>query len=195
MNLSLLKKSALFGSLLMLSASAAAHTGASMAYSFSDGLMHPWTGIDHLLVMLAVGFWGSVMVSLPVWLLPVCFVLAMAAGACLHFAGLALTGAEQWVALSVLLAGLMLWRNWQTSSGFASIAIAAFAACHGYVHAAEIGPYADQLAYASGFLSSTVILLCFGMATRRLKANQFKSLRIGFGIVTTITGLALLTGY
>lgn len=195
MNLSLLKKSALFGSLLVLSASAVAHTGASVTYSFSDGFMHPWMGIDHLLVMLAVGFWDSVRASKPVWLLPMCFVLAMTAGAFLYFAGFALTGAEQWVALSVLLAGLMLWRNWQTSSGFASIAVAAFAACHGYVHAVEITQEADQLAYASGFLSTTVILLCFGMATRWLSANQFKSFRIGFGIVTTVTGIVLLTGY
>jgi urease accessory protein len=195
MNLSLLKKSALFCLLLALSSSVMAHTNVGLTYSFSDGFLHPWMGIDHLLVMLAVGFWGSVLVTIPVWLLPMCFVLAMAAGALFHFAGFELTGAEQWVAMSLFIVGLLLWTNGKISSGWASAVVSIIAFCHGYVHAADIGPQSDQVAYASGFLSATVILLCFGTATRWLKTNQFKNLRISFGILTTVTGLALLTGY
>lgn len=195
MSLSLLKKTALSGLLIVLSTSAMAHTHVGMTYCFAGGFLHPWLGIDHLLVMLAVGLWGSVMASIPCWQLPLCFVLAMAGGASLNFASFTLTGAEQWVALSVFTVGLVLWRNRQTSSGWASLCVAAIAFCHGYVHAAEIGSEADPVAYAAGFLSSTVILLCFGSATRWFSANRIKKLRTGYGIVTTVTGLALLTGF
>ena len=35
-----------------------AHPGHEMA-NFASGFSHPFTGIDHLLVMLAVGYWAG----------------------------------------------------------------------------------------------------------------------------------------
>ena len=35
---------------------ALAHTGLEHAVSFASGFKHPWTGLDHMLAMLAVGY-------------------------------------------------------------------------------------------------------------------------------------------
>ncbi len=43
---------------LLLSAAADAHTGVELTNRFMDGLTHPVTGIDHLLLALLVGVWA-----------------------------------------------------------------------------------------------------------------------------------------
>ena len=54
------------------------HAGAALAHpGDSDGamagLMHPLTGIDHILAMLAVGLWGAQLGGRAQWLLPASF--------------------------------------------------------------------------------------------------------------------------
>ncbi len=41
--------------LLLVSPSLYAHTGSTIEHSVLSGLLHPLTGIDHLLVLIAVG--------------------------------------------------------------------------------------------------------------------------------------------
>lgn len=43
---------------LGFSGAAMAHSGADHVHGFSAGMAHPLLGIDHLLVMLAVGLWS-----------------------------------------------------------------------------------------------------------------------------------------
>jgi hypothetical protein len=75
------------GILLMLSLPAQAHTGAGAVHGFGDGLLHPLMGVDHVLVMLAIGLWAALRGGRALWLLPVSFLLMMAAGAGLWLAG------------------------------------------------------------------------------------------------------------
>ena len=44
----------------MTSNLALAHTGLEHATSFSTGFLHPLTGPDHVLAMVAVGLWAGV---------------------------------------------------------------------------------------------------------------------------------------
>ena len=46
-----------------------AHPGHEMA-NFASGFIHPFTGIDHLLVMLAVGYWAGKSQSSARWQVP-----------------------------------------------------------------------------------------------------------------------------
>lgn len=196
MNLSLLTGTRLvFGVLLALSAPAMAHTGTGMAYSFTGGFIHPWLGIDHLLVIFSVGLWRCRLADRSAGFLPLVFVMAMAAGAGIHFAGFTLVGAEQGIAWSALTFGLILWCNRRIPFGLASGLAAIFAVCHGYVHAAEIAPETDQLAYTLGFLSATVMLLWLGRAAGAYGSNRIKVLRTHFGLLNCATGLALLAGF
>lgn len=96
------------GVLLSLSLPAQAHTGHGLAYDFQAGLRHPLLGIDHILAMVGVGLWaGWLGGAARVWL-PAAFLAAMAAGASLSYAGIALQGTEIAVAASVLAIGVIL---------------------------------------------------------------------------------------
>ena len=58
-----------------------------------SGFLHPFTGIDHLLVMVGVGLWASLLaVRKPAasFLVPASFVVMMAVGAAAGFAGIKL---------------------------------------------------------------------------------------------------------
>jgi len=48
-------KNWLIAALFLVSPSLYAHTGGHIEHSLMSGLLHPLTGIDHLLVLLAVG--------------------------------------------------------------------------------------------------------------------------------------------
>ena len=44
---------------LLVSPFALAHSGAGHIAGLADGFMHPVTGLDHLLVAIAAGFWAG----------------------------------------------------------------------------------------------------------------------------------------
>ena len=55
------------GLLLILSLPAQAHTGIGSVHGLIDGLLHPIIGVDHLLVMLAIGLWASMRGGRALW--------------------------------------------------------------------------------------------------------------------------------
>ena len=85
----ILNKALIAASALCLSTLAQAHVGNDLAdhhaLSLVDGLLHPFTGLDHLAAMLAVGFW-SALSTRRVWLAPLAFanMLAGTQGQPLH---------------------------------------------------------------------------------------------------------------
>lgn len=183
-------------SLLLVSAvlPAHAHTGAGVAHGYLNGLLHPLSGIDHVLVMLGIGLWGGVLGGRSRRLLPAVFLMMMAAGAGLDFAGFSLRAAEVWVAISVLALGLILCCSRQTQTGWAIGLAAVFALGHGYVHASEIGTGMDAFSYVAGFLFSTALLLGLGAILSLMSPSAFKIIKTGLGLVSTVVGMALLIG-
>jgi urease accessory protein len=171
-----------------------AHTGAGATHSFMAGFIHPWLGIDHVLVMFAIGLWGCSQGEKQIWLLPMTFLLWMTTGAVLGFANITLPYTELWVALSVLLCGLIISFNWKTSAACSMALIAVFALSHGYVNAAEIAKNADQTQYALGFLLTTAILHGLGIFAGLFGAKTFKMIQISFGLVCTAVGVLLFAG-
>lgn len=182
------------GVLLMLSLPAQAHTGVGAVYGFVDGLLHPLMGVDHLLVMLAIGLWAAMRGGRELWLLPMSFLLMMAVGAELHLAGFILNAAEAWVAFSVLASGWLVWRNYRMSSSLAVALVAGFALSHGYVHAAELQTGADASAYAAGFLLTTALLHVLGIAAGLSGTVRLKIISTGFGLLCAVVGATLLAG-
>ena len=57
-----------------------AHPGHDVS-GLSAGLIHPLSGIDHLLAMIAVGLWAAQNRGSKIWILPAAFILMMAVGA------------------------------------------------------------------------------------------------------------------
>jgi urease accessory protein len=81
------------------STAALAHIGDHSHMSFSEGLLHPFSGLDHVLAMVAVGLWASQLGGRALWLLPVTFPVVMAVGAALGFGGASLAWIEIGIAL------------------------------------------------------------------------------------------------
>src|SRR3954469_22986190 len=67
--------------------SAYAHVGVSPAHDLLHGLQHPFTGLDHLLAMFAVGLWATQRGGRALWSIPLTFVSVMAFGAILGMSG------------------------------------------------------------------------------------------------------------
>src|SRR6188508_3275287 len=108
------KKSALAVSiLLLLTAQASAHPAAdsgSAAHDFVAGAVHPFSGVDHLLSMLAVGLLAARLGGRSLWVLPTLFLVGMSSGgvAATLFGSGTIDFIEQAIAASVLVFGLLL---------------------------------------------------------------------------------------
>ncbi|MFZ2449691.1 MAG: HupE/UreJ family protein [Methylovulum miyakonense] len=171
-----------------------AHTGIGAVHGLLDGVAHPLIGIDHLLVMLAVGLWAAMRGGKSLWLLPLAFVSAMGVGAGLSLLGITINAAETWVAASVIAAGVLVWRNTRMSSVLAVALASVFALAHGYVHALELIDSANALAYSAGFLLTTAALQGLGLAVGLLAAARVKMLGAGLGLLCALVGVGLLAG-
>jgi len=107
-----LKSALLFIAAYALSTGASAHIGTDVHShgSFMTGLLHPLSGLDHLLAMLAVGVWSAVSARRagPALLWgPLAFANMLVLGALLGLQGLGGAAVEPMVAASVLALGLL----------------------------------------------------------------------------------------
>ena len=141
------------------------------AGGFGSGLLHPLTGPDHLVAMVAVGLWGAQLGKRAAVLLPVAFPLVMALGALLGMSGVALPGVEVGIAASALLLGLAVLAEWRAPLPLAVALVAAFAVLHGHAHGTELPAGEDGLRYSAGFVLSTGLLHAAGIAIGLLSAT------------------------
>ncbi len=152
-----------------LAASASAHTGESGANGFLAGVLHPLTGFDHLLAMVAVGIWGATLGKPLVWALPVAFPMLMVVGGVLGITGVPLPFIESGIATSVVVLGLAIATAWRAPVPIALAIVAAFGIFHGYAHGAELPSAASPAAYVAGFVLCTGALHLTGVAIGTLK--------------------------
>src|SRR5262245_17149764 len=89
---------------VVLSASpAGAHVGGHL-HGLGDGALHPLTGVDHLVAMVAVGVLAVLSGRLVAF--PAAFLLGMASGGALGIAGVVFPGVELAIAASVIVLGV-----------------------------------------------------------------------------------------
>lgn len=188
-----LKASLVAAALAILPTAAFAHIGDHSNMSLAEGLAHPFTGLDHMLAMIAVGLWASQIGGRALWLLPLTFPLVMAVGAALGFGGVALPWVEIGIAASVLVLGGLIAMKAKPSLAVSVPLIAAFAALHGYSHGVELPATVSALTYAGGFIAATLALhligIGLGLAANRLPV-RFVARAAGGAIA--VVGLALL---
>ena len=147
--------------MLAFTQAALAHSGADAALGLKSGLLHPVTGLDHLVAMVAVGLWGAQLGNPAIWMLPITFPLVMAMGGLVGIAGLPLPLPEQAIALSGIALGALVAFRTRAPLAIAMLLVGVFAIFHGYAHGRELPQAADPLAYAVGFVVATGMLhLC-----------------------------------
>lgn len=158
---------------------AAAHTGHAGDAMFLQGVLHPLTGIDHLLTMVAVGIWAAQNGGRAIWMLPAAFIAMLSGGAALGMAGIELPAVEAGIAASVAVLGLLVLLNRRVPVAAAAILVGAFAVLHGHAHGTEMPQTAEPLLYGLGFVLSTATLhgtgIALGLARhipRRLLASR-----------------------
>ena len=158
--------------LLVSSGTAFAHPGHDVS-GFAAGLMHPFSGMDHLLAMVAVGLWaaqgnngGSAgNGTRKVWLLPAAFMIMLVAGAGIAMQWQSLPLVEAGIATSVLSLGLLIMLALQLPVALSVSITALFGLFHGYAHGLELPRSAAPAEYALGFLAATASLHLCGIAT------------------------------
>ncbi|ARS52194.1 HupE/UreJ family protein [Kushneria konosiri] len=156
---------ALTGPLMLLSLPAMAHPGHEHGSGLMAGLLHPLTGMDHLLAMVAVGLWAGFVMPRRVLVAPLTFMAAMGSGALLGWAGIHLPLVETGIVLSVVVFGLLTLTGGQQQSVMLTraslLCIGLFAVLHGHAHATEASGHAG--AYLAGFMLSTAALHGLGV--------------------------------
>jgi urease accessory protein len=152
-----------------LATSAQAHSGEGSANGFLAGVLHPLTGFDHLLAMVAVGIWGATLGAPLIWALPVAFPMLMVVGGILGISGIQLPFVESGIAASVLILGIAIGLAWRAPIPVALAIVAAFGVFHGYAHGAELPTAASPAAFVAGFVLCTGSLHLVGIAIGTIK--------------------------
>jgi urease accessory protein len=146
-----------------LGSGAFAHVGFHPG-GFAAGVAHPFSGLDHVLAMVAVGLWASQLGRTARWLLPAAFPAVMALGAVLGANGVPLPWVELGIAASAIVLGAPIALPLKPSLLTSTAVIAAFALLHGHAHGAELPYPAALVAYGAGFAAATLALHAIGLA-------------------------------
>lgn len=148
---------------LVFTPSAHAHVQQAQAVSFVTGLEHPWSGLDHILAMVAVGLWGAQLGNPAIWILPITFPLVMSLGAMMGLLGIPLPGIEIGIAVSAIVLGTMILGEVRPKLAVAAILVGCFAIFHGHAHGTELPAGQSGLLYSMGFVIATGCLHCIGI--------------------------------
>jgi urease accessory protein len=135
-----------------------------VAGGLASGVLHPLTGIDHLIAMVAVGIWGAQLGAPAIWVLPITFPLVMAFGGVLGVLQIPLPMPETVIALSALVLGAAVAARLRVPFAAAAVIVGVFAIFHGHAHGAELPSAANPLAYGVGFVAATGFLHLCGIA-------------------------------
>jgi urease accessory protein len=151
-------------------------------HGFANGFAHPFSGLDHLLAMTAVGLWAAQRGGRALWAVPLAFVSVMILGGTLGMAGLGrFPLIEQAIAASVFTMGIFVATAARLPLSASVFIIGLFALFHGYAHGAEMPATASGLLYGVGFVLATMILhisgIGLGLAAQRM--NSAKLVRYG----------------
>ncbi|MDP2574241.1 HupE/UreJ family protein [Vibrio penaeicida] len=174
-----------------------AHDATGNMGSIAAGVLHPLTGLDHALVMIAVGGWAAQLAyqqhnTSVLWKVPVAFVLAMTVSALLAMVGVGISASivEPGIGLSAVLIGLLLTAGLNVSARFGALIVAGFAVFHGLAHGAEIPFEAGVIGYCLGFIFSTALLHAIGaILFSFMLPRQDKNRHVGH--FTKIIGVAI----
>jgi urease accessory protein len=148
----------------MATALVALHDWSGTAAGFGAGLLHPVSGPDHVVAMVAVGLWGAQLGAPYVWALPIAFPMVMALGGALALIGVPLPGVEVGIALSAVALGGAVLAQARPPLAVAASLVGAFALFHGHAHGAELPAGSNGAFYSIGFVVSTGALHAAGIA-------------------------------
>ncbi|MBX7146518.1 MAG: HupE/UreJ family protein [Alphaproteobacteria bacterium] len=180
--------------------SAYAHTGHQLSYSVLSGFLHPFNGIDHILVMLAIGLWSTQLSTRTIWIFPLTFVFFVLIGGILgqylSVTGISFSFHEIIIILSVIVTGLIIARFIILPQTISLGLITLFGLAHGLAHGIETPNDHSFYLYGLGFITATILLHLAGILLGYF-IHHYKFYRLYriSGLITTVIGLNLLVTY
>jgi len=185
MNNKLISKGLLAALAGSLSVPAFAHSGGDSA-GLVQGFLHPFTGLDHLLMMLAVGLVAVRMGGKHLRVLPAVFGGSLLAGAVLGMNGFTLAFVEQGILVSVVVLGLILAAAFKFNLMISSVLVASFSVLHGGAMGAESG--SAMVSTVSGMLMASALIQLVGawMGKVMLKRKSDRLLRTSGGVIALL---------
>jgi len=170
----------------VFSSSAFAHTGTEnmLAGTFIDGLLHPLTGVDHLVMLLGVGFLAAQMQGKQVSII-FGALLTMLIGTGFGALTGVMTGLESLILASVFIVAIAVWKQSQqvaSKVNLLSCAAVVMVLFHGWAHGAEASA-ADLVQFVPGMLVSATGLLTLGAIVGRQVSAKWLSPSLGVSAV------------
>lgn len=160
----------------------------------TDGLVHPLSGIDHLLAMVAVGIIGVRFGAPTMFLVPVIFLISMCLGIFCGVPTIPPQIVEVGICGSLLFFGAILFAFKKTSLLWTICGVALFAFFHGHSHGEEVFLLQHAATYYSGLIIATALLHLCGIALGVYGKNHLgfeRALRYS-GAATFVVGLYLM---
>lgn len=148
---------------------------------FLAGVLHPWSGLDHLLAMISAGVWASRLRGASKVAVPVAFVLATAGGT---VAGLSPGVAEAGILTTLMALGLGLFSRRLQSLLPAVVLMLVAGMFHGSAHVADLAGQGISIsqAFMPGMLISTALLHMAGLLLGHLMIRQSWAVQNGWGL-------------
>jgi urease accessory protein len=188
-------RTVLAGAILTVAASPAfAHVGIGGTAGFAAGFHHPFSGLDHMTVMIAVGLWAALKGGRALWAWPAAFVTVMLVGGTLGMAHVPVPFVEPGILASVVALGLLVALSVDLPVWAGGAIIGVFALFHGHAHGTEVAETMSGLTYMAGFALATATLHGIGIAGALTLGNRFRPLVRAAGAGCAAIGLALFAG-
>ncbi len=187
--------SAVAAVMMLFATPAFAHVGHGETSSFAAGLAHPFGGLDHIAVMIAVGLWAALKGGRALWLWPAAFVAVMLVGGALGMAHVALPFVEPAILASVVALGLCVALAVDLPVWAGAVIVASFALFHGHAHGTEVAETMNGVEYMAGFVVATATLHLIGIAFAQMMArNALRPVIRAAGLACVAVGVGLMTG-
>ncbi len=167
-----MRKQILIGLAALMPVVAQAHTGHELS-GFMAGVLHPGVllaGRNRQQAMTGAG----------------AFAVVLLLGAMAGLVGWVVPQVEQWVLLSVMLMGLAVVLVQRLKSSQLIAMVGSVLLLHGWVHGMEMPLAASPVAYLSGFIAASLMLVGSGLALAKFAP---RSLLQGMGALVAGTGL------
>ncbi len=192
-----MRRAVLATALVLVPTLAFAHPGLpGHTHDFASGMLHPLSGIDHILAMVAVGLFAAQLGGRALWAVPASFVAVMAAAGVAGMSGIALPLTETGIALSIVALGSVIALRAAMPLAAAMAMVGFFAIFHGYAHGVEAPANASGLLFGAGFVAATALLhglgVGLGLAVGRIQGAYGRNLVRVAGSVSAVIGVAML---
>jgi urease accessory protein len=179
----------------LMPGAAFAHVGVGSTASFLAGFAHPYSGLDHVAVMVAVGLWAALKGGRALWVWPCAFVGVMLIGGLLGMMHVPVPFVEPGILASVVALGLLVALAADLPVWLGAVIIGVFAVFHGHAHGSEVAENIGGAEYMAGFALATASLHAIGLGIAFVLASiEMRAVVRLAGVACVLLGIALMTG-